>query len=284
LLPGTMLLFASMVLPKIELEERADLGAEIRVPVRLRDLSFLVNFAALFERRFALPWDAYVREFGDKPAIVRLQPATIRQRTSFSTLQYLVEQAVKQRLQSESGPGNFVHAYLYILNNATLRQWPPAVRDLANSITNDVTRRLSETQAEVKLEPNWKAAYVYSVLTISQKSVETARYRPGAGLEADRLIPHMREHLVTPAERWAFKESLESLYKYLRFPVRFEVLLDELKRRDNGRWFDRLFEATKEATDYELRLLVIELAKETTYANDPQVLELVRYHNLSCAL
>jgi hypothetical protein len=63
------------------------------------------------------------------------------------------------------------------------------------------------------------------------------------------------------------------------FPAYFEVLLDELKRRDGGKWFGEFFERIKEAEDYELRLTVIRNVKETRYANDPIVLDLVHHHN-----
>jgi hypothetical protein len=280
--PTAWLLFASMVLPEITLKDRADLGAEIQVPIRLRDLTFLVNPVSTFdrfERRFFLSWEAYLREFGDNPATVHFQPTTVRKRTNFLTLKTLVEQAVRQRIDKQlaSGPETAFYGDLNVLNDATLGQWPAAVRDHAYGITDDLTRRLDKTQ--VTLEPNWKAAYVYTVLTISPQTIYLARDRPEASAQADRLIPILRERLVTEDERkWAFIDFLNQNYSSL-FPTKFEVLLDELKRRDNGRWFDRLFQATEEAHDFDRRLLVINLAKQTKYANDPQVLDLISAHN-----
>jgi HopA1 effector protein family len=277
LLPGARVLFASMVLPKIELGERAELGTEIHIPVRLRDLKFLV--AGLFEYRFKLSWEAYVREFGDSPATVRVLPVSVRRRIHYGALQYLVERAAEQRIGAMpefSGPEHRLYGLFYVLNNGTLGELPPAVREAANSISNDETLKLDNAQIRGNLEPNWKAAYVYSVVKISPNSVDIARYRPQAAALADALIPLIRERLVTVQERGDFERFFKANYSR-HFPVVFEILLDELKHREGGRWFDRLFEATQEAKDYDLQMLVIELVKQTKYANDPRVADLIEY-------
>src|SRR5262249_44543991 len=146
---------ASMVLPKIELGERAELGAEIHIPVRLRDLKFLV--AGLFEYRFKLSWEAYVREFGDSPATVRVLPVSVRRRIHYGALQYLVERAVEQQIGAMpefSGPEHRLYGLFYVLNNGTLGELPPAVREAANSISNNETLKLDNAQIRGNLEPN----------------------------------------------------------------------------------------------------------------------------------
>ena len=218
--PAAWLLFASMVLPEIKLQDRADLGAEIQVPVRLGDLTFLVNPVSTFdrfERRFALSWEDYLREFGDKPATVRFQPITVQKRTDFLTLETLVEQAVRQRIGSElaSGPEIIWYGDLYVLSSATLEQWPLAVRDRANGITNEVTRRLDKTQEAMTgstLEPKWKAAYVYTVFTISQQSIDTARYRREAA-RADSAEEFLDRYRV--GTFWNIEKAAKGLAAHL---------------------------------------------------------------------
>ncbi|HMN31288.1 MAG TPA: hypothetical protein PKE45_24265, partial [Caldilineaceae bacterium] len=275
---GSQVLFASMMLPVITLQERAELGAALQVTVRLRDLTFVVNPVGFdrFERRFGLPWESYLHEYGDQAAFLHLQPLTIRKPTHISALTALVEQSVGQGLPS--GPETVVYSRLDVLNNATLGQRPPLVREIGNRFSDEATRSLDKAQTSGQLEPKWKLAYVYTGLAISPQSVETARYRPGAGRQADLLIPLIGDRLVTVSERWAFIDFIKHNYTSL-FPIPFEVLLDELKRRENGRWFERLFRATEEAADYETRLLIIRLARQTHYANDPAVVGLVNYHN-----
>jgi hypothetical protein len=280
--PGARTLFAAMVLPRIEIQDRSDLGSEIEVVVRLRDLTFLVIKGGdydLFEYQSKLPWRTYVQEFGDQPATLRIQPASIRERTSYEVLDMLLSRIVEQRVQNELAPDD-AHLYgdTFLLNNSLLGKLPRAMRDLASAITDDVTRMLDDTKRFGTYETNWKAAHVYSVLRISAKSIEIARHRPRAAAEADRLIPFISDRLVTVSERWDFIEYVKK-HLYGFFPPYFEVLLDELKRRDGGKWFRRFFEAVKEAKDYQLRLDVIRNVKETIYANDPAVLDLIDHHN-----
>jgi hypothetical protein len=277
--PGGRVLFASMVLPRIELRDVAIVGREVQLQVRLRDLTFLVP-PVRFQQRFYISWQEYLRELGDEPATLRLLPVTVARRTNIIALEYLVEQMARQQLHNESGPLTESEVYygsLKVLNDAALGKFPPAVRSHAEAMTDATTRRLDGIVAG-DLEPNYKAAHVYTVFTISQKSVDIARYRPEAGRKADRLIPLIRERAVTADRVAGLRRFLKQEYPSLD-GVEFEFLLDELKRRDNGRWFGRLFQATKETGDYDLRILVITLAKRTKYASDPQVLDLVNYHN-----
>ena len=281
LLPGARLLQASMVLPRIELKDRADLGASIQITVRLRDLTFLVNPIATsdrFKARLALSWDEYLKEYGDKPERVHVHPVTVRRRTQRSVLKVLVEDALTQQIRGEMSDESRLWGDLYLLNNATLTQFPPLVRAQAGNMTNDLTRTVDQSKTYGDFEPNWVAAYVYTILNVSSKSIYIARYRPSAAKDADRLIPHISDRLVTVDERWGFIEfAKKNLYGF--FPPLFEVLLDELKSRDGGTPFRRFFSAVKEAKDYDLRLAVIRAAKETKYANDPSVLDLVNHHN-----
>ncbi len=281
LLPGARLLQASMVLPRIELKERANLGASIQITVSLRDLTFLVNPIATsdrFKARLALSWDEYLKEYGDRPERVHVHPVTVRRRTQRGVLKLLVEDALTQQINGEMSDETRLWGDLYLLNNATLTQFPPLVRAQAGNMTNDLTRTVDQSKTYGDFEPNWAAAYVYTILKVSSKSIYIARYRPSAAKDADRLIPHISDRLVTVDERWRFMEFVKkNLYGF--FPPIFEVLLDELKSRDGGAPFNRFFSRVKEAKDYDLRLAVIRAVKETKYANDPSVLDLVNHHN-----
>ncbi len=89
--PGSWVLTTTMVLPKIELADVATLDPEIRVLMRLRDLTFLVP-EVVFERETGVAWATYIDEFGDVTVTMRIQPITAKRRIHFLALQYLVGQ------------------------------------------------------------------------------------------------------------------------------------------------------------------------------------------------
>jgi hypothetical protein len=145
--PGAWVLFASMVLPVIELADVASEGGEILVVVRLQDLSFLVP-PVLFQHRHLVSWEAFVHEFGDEPAIVRILPFTVSRPIHVIALEYLAEQRVSALLGSAGllEPQAAKYGKLFVLNNSNLQAMTPAVRQQADGLSNAETRRLDESQ------------------------------------------------------------------------------------------------------------------------------------------
>ncbi len=279
--PGAWILFSSMVLPRIELSNFADLLIEIQVSVHLRDVTFLIP-TAIFEQEYGLSWANYLQEFGNESAILRLQFVTARRRVNFLALQYLVEKSVEARFNSElSRPDTTYVGRLNLLNNSTLGQLPSAVRTPASSFTNDLTRGIDEAQATDVWEPNWQGAYIFALLTFSPDRINAARFRPQAGQIADQLITMLDD---PEGSKWA-----ETLLSFLRQhygsnpstePIpggsAFEFLLLELESRN---WFNRLFEAVEASKYWALHRLLIQLTLGTRYANHARVRQTIATFN-----
>lgn len=267
LLPGAWVLFASMVLPIIKLKDFAEVGLELQVTMALRDLSFLIT-PALFERRHRFSWESYIQEFGDTPVIVHLQPVTLRRRLHVIALEYLVEQMVDARIRSDPGWGadSVYYGRLYVLNDDTLSQFPPPVRDSANGLTNDVTRHLNKVQIAGDLEPNWKTAYIWAPLTISQASIQAARYRPEARRLTALLIIKLQGD---PRDKEWGADLLKFLHDHhpLYDPL-FEYVLEELERQQQ---FNLLFDKVEASGHFGLHQYLVQLALATRYTSHNRV-------------
>lgn len=272
--PGSWVLTTTMVLPRIELADVATLHPEIRVLMRLRDLTFLVP-EVVFERETGVAWATYIDEFGDVTVTMRIQPITVKRRIHFLALQYLVAQLGLERIKSElTDPDKVYFEALAILNNATLGQLPAVLRSQLGALTNDVSLGVDRGQAADHWQPNWRGAYFLAVTTISRDDLGAALYRP----QARTLTPLLLAQLAgDPTEsRWGFelldflKGTFGSEPPDTRPPggTPFEYVLEELEKRGQ---FDTLFDKAEQAHIGLVFTAVIRLALATRYAAHPRV-------------
>jgi len=276
IMAGGWLLFASMVLPKIELLDVGTPGIEVQIALKLHDLDFLVP-PVLFERNFHIPWREYIHELGDTPVTLRLQPVRVVKRVDRLALEYLMEQMVLQNLRNERGTLSDFDAYygrLFVLNNSALEKFPPSARSRAEALTDDVTRRLDEITVAGELAPNWKAVFAYAVFPVDQESIGAARYHP----EARRLVLLLLAQLRGDEDDRAWQNGLLA---FLRDnlganppPARLEggsiieYVLVELETRGE---FTHLFDKVEASGHFGLHHLLVQLALSTRYATHPRV-------------
>ncbi|HKO43861.1 MAG TPA: hypothetical protein VJU84_11345 [Pyrinomonadaceae bacterium] len=281
--PGALLLVTTMTLPKIELADMVALIDEIPIPVRLRDLTFLVPSRA-FEARFGISWEAYNQEFGDEELTLHLQPLTVRRRINFQALEFLVERFIEQRVRPLlTNPAAIDFGRLQILNDSSLGQLPPNVRARAEGVTNSITRSVSDVQALGHWDADWKGAYFLAVTTISEDKVGTAYYGP----TARRLLPSLLNLLMGDPEEYGWDRNLlqflrrhfgdDSLLTRRPGGNVFEQVLVELEKRNQ---FDVLFNKVERAGNNGLHQLLIQLSLVTRYATHARVL---RSHQLLIA-
>jgi HopA1 effector protein family len=286
---GGWVLFASMVLPKIELLDVGTPSMEVQIALKLRDISFLMP-PELFEQRFFISWPEYIQELGETPVTLRLQPVSVVKRVHQLALQYLMEQMVLQNLHNERGADFDFDAYygrLFVLNNSALEKFPPSARSRAEALTDDVTRRLDDVAVAGDLAPNWKAVFAFAVLMVDDESVGTARYRP----ETRRLTPLLLAKLQGDEDS---SEWQNELLNFLRnhFDTNppetrpaggtvFEYVLADLESQGQ---FDGLFDKVERSERLALQQQLVRLALATRYAGHERVrrlLELLQKRVLS---
>ena len=177
---GGMALFVEMALTEVTQTATLSYGPDLTVSLPLRELGFIINGEG-FARLFGVSWENYIAEFGDQMAPLRMLPFFTLRRARFQTLKYLVEQSVSSTVDTHSAYfGN-----LYLLNQSRLDWLPPASRNQARSVTDDVTLALSESRREGAWEPNWSGAFIYAVVSPTGEELNIARLRP----EASRSSP-----------------------------------------------------------------------------------------------
>jgi hypothetical protein len=157
--PGGWVLFAGMVLPKVEEAAILTYGPEVTVWLPLHELAFIVNGES-FERLFGVSWNEHLREFGDQLAPLRILPFYTQGRAHFQTLEYLVEPNVALNVDRTSA----YFGGLHLLNQSRIDWLPPAARTQARRLTNDLTLPLDESRREGWWEQNWAGAFVYAVV------------------------------------------------------------------------------------------------------------------------
>ncbi|MCB0109982.1 MAG: hypothetical protein KDE53_28870, partial [Caldilineaceae bacterium] len=273
---GGWVLFASMVLPKIELLDVATPEFPIQVALKLRDLDFLIP-APLFEQNFGLSWTAYIQEWGNRPATLFLQPVTVVKKVHQLALEYLTEQMVLQALRNVQGAAPDSDSYfgrLFVLNRNALDKFPAAARSQVNALSNDTTRRLDDLAVSGDLFPNWKAVFAYVVLTIDEESLGAARYHP----QARHLLPLLLAKLSGDEgdDDWQ-----RELLRFLRDTFGsnppttrpdggsvFEYVLVELEAHGQ---LSLLFDKVEASGNFGLLHLLVQLALSTSYASQLRV-------------
>jgi hypothetical protein len=159
ILPGGWVLFAGMVLPKLEDENFLIYGSEQIVSLPLHVLDFIVDPAS-FQRRFGVSWDSYVNEYGDRLITLRMLAFTILRRVHYDALKFLVEPHVTNSVDQYSASfGN-----LYLLNQSRIDWLPQAARPLARHLTNERTLALDESRRQDWWDSGWSGAYIYAVV------------------------------------------------------------------------------------------------------------------------
>lgn len=273
---GGWVLFASMVLPKIELVDVATPGLLIEIALKLRDLAFLVP-AELFEQNYALTWAAYVQEWGDRAVTLRLQPVSVVKKVHPLSLQYLTEQMVLKDLRSAPNAPSASDSYfgrLFVLNSATIDKFPGAARSQVNMLSDETTRQLDDLAVAGDLSPNWKAAFAFVVLTIDEESLGAARYHP----QARHLLPLLLAKLSGDESEYNWQLELQ---RFLRDTFGsdppatrpgggsvFEYLLVELEAHNQ---LSMLFDKVEASGHFELLHLLVQLAMSTRYASHQRV-------------
>lgn len=268
---GGWLLFVGVVLPQVNLSRQVAQKELVEIPLRVRDLDFLVN-DALFEQLFHAPWSNYLSEFGDEPASVYLDPFSPQQQVHYQTLRQLFNEAIQHRVSSEAA----FFGGLYLLNQRRLDSVPEAVRSVARERTDEISLSLSEESRLGNWEPDWSGAFIYTVLQPTAAQIDAARFRPEARRQFERLVPLMRERMWRLHERLPFERFIRA---YQGSPTPFEFLLEELQQREGGRWFNRLFAASEENHNFEIQHLLIQLSRATRFANEPRVQQAITVIN-----
>jgi hypothetical protein len=272
---GGWVIFASMVLPRIELLDVGTTGIEVQVTLKLRDLGFLVP-PDVFEQEFRISWPEYLQELGDLTETLHLQPVTIVKKVHFLSLQYLMEQLALENIRSTATSADAYYGRLFVLNQSALDRFPAAARSQVEALTDDTTRRLDNMEVGGHLTPGWKAVYAYTLFQVDEESIGTARYRP----EARRLIPLLLGRLSgdTSDSDWQ-----RSLYYFLRDtfgtnpPTErpaggsvFEYVLQELESRGK---FTHLFDKVEASNHFGMHHLLVRLALSTIYADHDRVVQ-----------
>lgn len=269
---GCRLIYAWMVLPRITLDDVAVLEAEVELPSTRRELGFLID-AGAFAERFGVSWAAYVAEFGDQPATLRIRPFTTRRRVHSAALRYFLG---AQALAAAAATAA-VHGDLYLLAQSLLEVLPPAVRSALGGRTDALTLGLDEEQRDGFWESGWRGAFVWTALAPSEDEIQAALYRPDAREAADRLIPRLSADPTVLAWQYDLLRFLRASYeggrrdRTHRRGLAFEYLLQELASRERGRWFEALFDAVERTQHWDLHHLLIRLCLETAHADHPRV-------------
>lgn len=256
---GGVVLFTRMVLPIVRLTETLVMGTEVPVPVRYRDLEFLVDPAS-FESIFEVSWSSFVGEHGDSITTLRLIPVHPLRRVHFSTINYFVRQAVTERVPH----GSWFFGSLRVLSDATIRWLPDAARTVASALTNEATRAVSSDLESLVWDTEWTGAFVYTVLAPTEDQIDAARYAGSAHRLAAELAVMLRgdpRELAWPYETYNWFRDTPS-------GRGFEFLLAELERLG---LLDRLFDAVEEADNWDLHELLIRRATGTRFATHDRV-------------
>jgi hypothetical protein len=193
ILPGGWVLFAGMVLPKVELGDLIWLGSVVSVSLPLHALDFIVPSTS-FERLFGISWNSHVNQFGDQLAPLRMLPFTTLRRVHFDTLRSLVEPIVANSVERD-------FAYfggLSLLNQSRINWLPSAARPMARQLTDEITLPLEESRRAGWWEAGWHGAFIYAVVNeTGEQPVQPEAERAGQQEPSEtpeRLISRFTSH------------------------------------------------------------------------------------------
>jgi hypothetical protein len=271
-------LFASMLLPKIELVDVATQLTEVKVGVQLRDLAFLIPDVD-FEKEFHISWREYAHELGSEPATLRLQPVMVEKRIHVLALNYLVAVMINEQLDSSPESSFTRYGRLFVLNQSELDKFPAAARSIVEAMTNDVTRKLDNLMTGGELEPDWKTVFAFATLDVNTETIGMARYRPIARQLTPLLLAKLQGDSSDSSWKFRLLGFMRSEFGSRPPETRpdggipFEYVLEELERIKS---FELLFDKVESSGFFPLKHLLLLLSLATVYAGHERVRRLHR--------
>ncbi|MFD8784806.1 hypothetical protein [Kitasatospora sp. NPDC059599] len=269
---GGWVLFAAMVLPKVELTDLAALGRDTVLRLPAADAAFCLD-ARDFEARYGLTTAQYLREFGTLPVPVWLQPLTVRRRARPAALALLLGRRAEER--APSGEDRVTGDRLLVLTDPALSRLPASVRERVGAWTDPTTRRLDDRAGTYHLEPGWRCLFARVALPVDAERLGAARYRPRARLLAARLRGLLGGDPTERSWQRAMSAFLDREFEEDPPAERpdggtlFEYVLAELAGD-----FARLYEGVGASRHFGLRHRLLRLSLATSRAADPRVVKL----------
>jgi hypothetical protein len=256
LYPGAWLLFVRTTLPDISLMSLGFLFDELEFKLTYRDVSFLIHEES-FQRIFKVQWKDFLSELGGEPATLKVLPFEVMKRVHYTTLRYLLDAEVANRVSSEAA----YFGGLNFLNRSTIDQLPAAARNAAADASNPDTLALDDGKREGHWEVPWAGAVIYTVMQPSGYEIEVAQYRPAARVLAQEFIASLSQELDY---HWGYR-TLSFMHRNFgwRGFKEFEYFLEQLDEAGQFSTFFRLCEAMD---IFELLQMATVLAAGTKYA------------------
>ncbi|MGW7528523.1 hypothetical protein [Streptomyces sp. NPDC054783] len=269
---GGWALFASMVLPLVELTALAAPGSDQLLRLPLSEAAFCID-PADFEARFGLALAQYLAEFGTMPVPVWLQPFTVRRRTQPAALALSLARRADERTPSTGA--QMTGDRLLLLTDSALSRLPASLRGRAAGWSDAATRRLDDQAAAFQLEAGWRCLYVRAVPAVDEERLGAARHRPRARL----LAAQLRRFLAGNPKELSWVQAMDSFLKreFETAPPEnrpvggtlFEYVLTELAGD-----FDRLYDAADASGHFGLRHRLLRLTLATSWAAAARVARL----------
>jgi len=273
---GGWLLYTFMVLPKVELADVLRLGPALRTDLPLADAGFLVD-AELFERKTGVDWARFAEEFAAEREPVWLQAATVRRRVHRDAASLLLGRFAGERTDTGGRPGDgrTPAESLFLLTAAQLAAFPAALRQYAESWTDDATRRI-DAAAGPHLQEGQRIAYALAWVDIAADRLGQAQYGPLARDVAAQIV----ELLPGDPREMSWRIAIGNLLWRVSSPFTtrppggtpFEYVLVQLEA---GGRLQAFFDAVDASDWFHLRHQLLLFSLATRYAGHPLVRRLL---------
>lgn len=266
-LPGAEVFFAYAYLPRITAQDVMELVSPSALTVNLpiRELGFLADQES-FGRLLGVPWDDYVREFGDQISQLFILPFETLSFVHYRVVNYFLHDYIARQISSETA----YFARTRILSDSAIAELPAQARSVAAAQSNPASRAATEADQFGVYEAGWRGAFIYAVFELTEEQQARALHRPEALRIAGELADLIRN---------ARPRSIEWIAEMLRAfagpfcsasnatqVAQFDMALDELDRLG---LLEGLFEAIERARYYTLHERLVRFTSAGRYADHP---------------
>jgi hypothetical protein len=280
-LPGARVFLAVMVLPKIRLADYLRTEPGITLSLRYRDLEFLINVKG-FEGWFGVTWAGFVALYGDLPATLHILEMEVLRPAPMFTIEALVEDAtqVGTPLVDARNLWRFEP-----LSRSFVASFPEPVKQAVAGYANSTSLALSDEDQYGTWRTGWRAAMLWARFEVTADHRFAILNQTAATAIADRLIAHLGTSDKELVWWFGLRHILDESFNKYQAPagVRtlFDLVMEQLEARENGRWFAALLDILA-TNDGETTRAFLECAfASTNYRDHPRIVAIRAMANVN---
>jgi hypothetical protein len=281
---GAWVLFASMVLPGIAVEDVLEITGLVTVPTSMPEAGFLVEHE-LFRHRWGMEWERFAEEFHTEGVPVLAIGARVKRRTLAQAVYYLATVALDERRAPAVAPAVLpaerdavLHSEaIFVLTPETIAKLPPALARHAATIAVAPAPSGAVAAPGAWLEPGWPVLFTQLEVPLGADRIAAAMMGPRARQIAAALrvlLTQDRGERLWVFKAWALLDDANAGGPPATRPAGgtlVEHVLGELERTGE---LVALVDAIDATAYFGLRARLLEISLPTRFGDHPRIARL----------